>query len=134
LKIHHIGIVTSDMDEALTALDLDRNNVSEVVFDPIQKNNLYFIHLPENDLWLELIEPMSDDASTVRFAQKNGLGLHHLEIGTDELEAVEAEYQTRPGAFVLGRYTITVNSFGGQIRTLFIAVKGLILEFVKVVK
>lgn len=134
MKIHHIGIVVSDVDEALSALGLDRSNISEVVFDPNQKNNLYFIHLPENDLWLELVEPVSDDASTARFAQKNGLGLHHLAIGTDQIEKVEAQYSARSGSFVLGRYAINVNSFGGQIRTLFIAVKGLILEFVKVGK
>lgn len=134
MKIHHLGIVVSNVDEALTALGLDRSHVSETVFDPNQKNNLHFIHLPENNLWLELVEPMSEDASTAKFAKKNGLGLHHLSMGTDQLEVVEAEYMARPGGFVLGRYEINVNSFGGQIRTLFIAVKGLILEFVKVVK
>lgn len=134
MKIHHLGIVVSDVDEALTALGLDRSNISEVVFDPNQKNNLHFIHLPENNLWLELVEPMSEDASTAKYAKKNGLGLHHLAIGTDQLEEIETEYLSRAGSFVLGRYVISVNSFGGQIRTLFIAVKGLILEFVKVVK
>jgi len=134
LKIHHVGIVVSDVDEALVSLGLDRSNVSEVVFDPNQKNNLYFVYLPENNLWLELVQPMSEDASTAKFAKKNGIGLHHLAISTEQLEEVEAEYQLRPGSFVLGRYAINVNSFGGKIRTLFISVKGLILEFVKVVR
>lgn len=134
MKIHHLGIVVSNVDEALNALGLDRSDVSEVLFDPNQKNNLYFMHLAENNLWLELVEPMSKDASTAKFAKTNGLGLHHLAIGTDQIEGVASEYLARPGSFVLGRYEISVNSFGGQICTLFIAVKGLILEFVKVVK
>lgn len=134
MKIHHLGIVVSDLDEALTALGLDLSAITETIYDSNQKNNLHFIRLPENDLWLELVEPMAQDASTAKFASKYGLGLHHLSMSSNDLEAVEAQYLSRPGGFVLGRYQISVNSFGGQIRTLFIAVKGLILEFVKVVK
>lgn len=134
MKIHHLGIVVSDVDEALTALGLDRSSITETVFDPNQKNNLHFIHLPENNLWIELVEPMAADASTAKFAKKFGLGLHHLAMSADDLEVVEAEYRARPGGFVLGRYQISVKSFGGPIRTLFIAVKGLILEFVKLDK
>jgi len=132
MKIHHLGLVTKDVDEALSILGLKRSDISETVHDPVQKNNLHFIHLSENNLWLELVEPVAEDASTYRYAQKNGLGLHHLGMGSDDLEQSERAYSTTPGAFVLGRYGIHVKSFGGQIRTLFIAVRGLILEFVKV--
>lgn len=134
MKIHHLGIVTSDVDETLLALGLDRASIAETVFDSNQKNNLHFIHLPENDMWLELVEPVSDDASTARFAKKHGMGLHHLAMGSNNLENTESVYAARPGNFVLGRYAIDVPSFGGNIKTLFVAVKGLILEFVKVGK
>lgn len=134
MKIHHLGIVVTDVDEALTALGLSRSNISETVFDPNQKNNLHFIHLPENNLWLELVEPVTEDASTAKFAKKFSIGLHHLAMGTEDIEAVEATYSARPGNFVLGKYQISVDSFGGKIQTLFVAVKGLILEFVKVDK
>ena len=43
----------------------------------------------------------------------------------------EKKYENQKGAFTLGRYKIEVKSFGGKIRTLFIAIKGLILEFVQ---
>ncbi len=132
MKIHHLGIVVADVDEALNALGLDRSAISETVHDPGQKNNLHFIHLPENDMWLELVEPCADDATTARFATKFGIGLHHLAMASDDLQATEQTYSARPANFVLGRYEIAVQSFGGRIRTLFIAVKGLILEFVKV--
>jgi hypothetical protein len=134
MKIHHLGIVVTDVDEALAALGLNRLDIAETVFDPYQKNNLHFIHLPENNLWLELVEPVTEDASTANFAKKFSIGLHHLAMGTEDIEAVEAAYFVRPGNFILGRYQITVDSFGGKIRTLFVAVKGLILEFVKVEK
>ncbi|EQA70029.1 VOC family protein [Leptospira noguchii] len=134
MKIHHLGLVVTDVDEALAALGLSRLNITETIFDTNQKNNLHFIHLPENNLWIELVEPRAEDASTAKFAKKFSIGLHHLAMTTEDLETIETMYTSRPGNFVLGRYQINVDSFGGKIRTLFIAVKGLILEFVKVEK
>ena len=132
MKIQHLGIVVSNLDETLSALGLDRSAVRETVFDPVQQNDLHFIYLEGNDCWLELVEPKAPDASTARFAAKFGMGLHHLGFETDDLARAEALHADREGAFTLGRYQIEVKSFGGKVRTLFIAVKGLILEYVKV--
>lgn len=134
MKIHHLGIVTKDVPGTLSALGLTPSDISETVYDPVQKNNLHFIELPANNLWLELVEPMADDASTANFAKKNGIGLHHLAIGHDDLDQAAADYRKIPYAFELGRYKIAVQAFGGNIRTLFVAVRGLILEFVQVEK
>lgn len=131
MKIQHLGIVVSNVDEALLALGLNRDAITETVHDPNQKNNLHFIHLKENDLWLELVEPLEVNSSVANFAKKNGMGLHHLAMSSNDLEKTEKKYMEQEGAFVLGRYAINVKSFGGDIKTLFIAVKGLILEFVK---
>jgi hypothetical protein len=134
MKIHHLGIVVTDVDEALTALGLNRSCISEKVYDPNQKNNLYFIHMPDNNMWLELVEPTSKDSTTAKFASKFSLGLHHLGFSPDDLKNTEKTYTARPGNFCLGRYKINVKSFGEKIQTMFIAVKGLMLEFVKVEK
>jgi len=134
VKIHHLGIVITDLAETLQALGLDNTAIRETVFDPIQKNKLHFIYLEKNDLWLELVEPTDETASTYNFAKKFGMGLHHLGMGSNDLVASEKQYEEQESAFTLGRYHIEVNSFGGKIRTLFIAIKGLIIEFVKVEK
>lgn len=131
MKIHHLGLVTSHLDETLRAFGLSKQDIVETVYDPIQKNNLHFIPLPGNDLYLELVEPVSPGASTYNFAKMNGHGLHHLGFETADFAERERYYATRPGAFKLGQYEIEVKSFGGKIRTLFFAVKGLILEYVR---
>lgn len=131
MKIQHIGLVVSNLDETLSALGLSHAHVTESVYDPVQENTLHFVHLPENNLWLEFVEPMSDRASTAKFAEKFGMGLHHLAFESSDLVTSELLHASRPGAFTLGRYQIEVRSFGGRIRTLFIAVHGLILEYVK---
>ncbi len=131
MRIQHIGLVVSNLDETLASLGLSRAHVTESVHDPVQDNTLHFVHLPENNLWLEFVEPMSDQASTGKFAAKFGMGLHHLGLDSDDLLASEQLHASREGAFTLGRYQIQVRSFGGRIRTLFVAVRGLILEYVK---
>ncbi len=130
MKIHHLGIVVSDVDEALATLGLNRSDIKETVYDDGQKNNLHFIYLAGNDRWIELVEPTAPGSSVINFAKKNGLGLHHLAVSIKDLKSTEEIYTSRPGNFVLGRYRILVNSFGGKIRTLFTATKGLILEFI----
>jgi hypothetical protein len=132
VKIQHLGIVVSDLDETLAALGLDRSMVAETVHDPVQQNDLHFVYLAGNDCWLELVEPKSPTASTAKFAEKFGMGLHHLGFETRDLAHAESLHADREGAFTLGRYHIEVKSFGGRIRTLFVAVKGLILEYVQV--
>ncbi len=131
MKIHHLGLVVTNLDEALEALNIERSQVVETVYDSNQKNNLHFVFLEQNNMWLELVEPTAPEASTFNFAKKHTLGLHHLGIESQNLEKMETLHSQRPGNFILGRYQISVKSFGGKVRTLFIAVKGLILEFVK---
>jgi len=131
MRIQHIGLVVSDLDETLAALGLTRAHVTESVHDPVQDNTLHFVHLPVNNLWLEFVEPMSERASIAKFAAKFGMGLHHLGFDSADLVASEQLHASREGAFTLGRYQIEVRSFGGRIRTLFVAVRVLILEYVK---
>lgn len=131
MKIHHLGIVTNDVPGTLRALGLEPDAIVETVYDPVQENNLHFIALPENDLWLELVEPTSETASTAKFAKRYAVGLHHIGMASGNLEATEQTYVAMPFTYTLGRYGIEVRSFGGRISTLFMAFKGLIVEFVK---
>ena len=130
MRIHHIGIVANDVDEVLKSFNLSRADIKETVYDDNQKNNLHFIYLADNNMWLELVEPVGEGSSVSTFAKKNGIGLHHIAMKSEAIESIEEAYNKRTGNFVLGRYKIVVNSFGGKIRTLFIAAKGLLMEFV----
>ena len=118
--------------ETLQTLGLEEKDINEKVFDQNQNNMLYFIHLKKNNLWLELVEPVDQTSSIYTFANKFGMGLHHLAMQSKSLHFTEQEFQKQKGAFTIGRYKIKVDSFGGNIKTLFIAIKGLILEFVRV--
>ena len=120
----------SDLPEALSSLGLTSDDVRETVYDPVQKNKLHFVYISANDLWLEFVEPTSEEASTWTFARKFGAGLHHLGFWTEDMDVSEGLHADRSGTFILGRYQIDVSSFGGAIRTFFVSAKGLIVEYV----
>ena len=88
------------------------------------------MYINENKLWLEIIVPINENSTTYNFAKKLGLGLHHLGFTTNNLKETEKNYISRPMVFKIGNYKNKVECFGGEISTIFMAIKGLILEFV----
>ena len=130
MKIHHIGIVVSDLHRALQTFGLKMNKLSEIVKDPEQKNTLYFCYDAENHIWLEFIEPWNETSTTALFAKKFGNGIHHFGYTTNDMDRLEKEHRSIAGNFFLGRYQIHVKSFGGDIQTSFFSSNGIIMEFI----
>ena len=129
-KIHHLALVTNNLELTLNSLNIKKSDIQEVFIDHEQKNTLYFVYIEENNLWLEIIVPTNENSTTYNFAKKFGLGLHHLGFTTNNLEETEKNYVSRPMVFKIGNYKNKVECFGGEISTVFVAIKGLILEFV----
>jgi hypothetical protein len=134
MKIHHLGLATAAVDDTLAALGLSRADIVEVVEDHNQQNRLHFIHLVQNDMWLELVEPMSPTASVAKFTTRYRVGLHHLGFDSPDIDARRQEVSGQAGMFPLKSYAIDVRSFGGAIRTFFVGFHGLILEYVQRVR
>ena len=131
MKIHHIGIATNDVDSLLKVYKLKRDDITETIIDNEQKNNLHFIFLKENNLWIEIIEPVDKSSTIQNFVNKNQSALHHIGISTNNIEHENSFYSKLPSNFIVGKYRLNVNSFGGKIKTLFVAFKGMITEFVQ---
>ena len=129
-KIHHLALVTNNLELTLNSLNIKKSDIQEVFIDHEQKNTIYFVYIKENNLWLEIIVPTNENSTTYNFAKKFGLGLHHLGFTTNNLEETEKNYTSRPMVFKIGNYKNKVECFGGEISTVFVAIKGLILEFV----
>ena len=129
-KIHHLALVTNNLELTLNSLNIKKSDIQEVFIDHEQKNTIYFVYIKENNLWLEILVPTNENSTTYNFAKKFGLGLHHLGFTTNNLEETEKNYVSRPMVFKIGNYKNKVECFGGEISTVFVAIKGLILEFV----
>jgi methylmalonyl-CoA/ethylmalonyl-CoA epimerase len=85
-KIHHVGIATTDIDQALKfwkdALGLKVDRVEEV---PDQKVQVAFIPLGESEV--ELLKPTTAESATAKFLAERGGGMHHLCLEVDDLKA-----------------------------------------------
>jgi hypothetical protein len=130
-KIHHIGIVSDNIDLALNALNLNKSDINEIIDDNIQNNFLHFIRLENNDPWIEIITPKNNNSTIFNFSQKYKMGLHHMGFLCNSIQEIESKFNTNTNVVTLGTYELTVNSFGGQISTLFMSSNNLITEYVE---
>ena len=130
-KIHHIGIVSDNIDLALNALNLNKSDINEIIDDHVQNNYLHFIRLENNDPWIEIITPKNNNSTIFNFSQKYKMGLHHMGFLCNSIQEIESKFNTNTNVVTLGTYELTVNSFGGQISTLFMSSNNLITEYVE---
>ena len=84
MKIHHLGILVSDVDETLVELGLTADDIVESLYDANQDNHIHIISLLENNLMPELAQSASNKSTTARFAEKHRIGLHHLAVQVDD--------------------------------------------------
>jgi len=92
LKVDHIGIAVSNLEESLKfyteVLGLTCQG-TEVVEE--QKVRVAF--LPVGDTEVELLESTDPEGPIARFIEKNGEGIQHLAFRVDDIEAAIAALQ-----------------------------------------
>ena len=85
MKINHLGIATTGIDEALTfwadALGLD-----DVHTEVVEEQKVRVAILPIGESRIELLEPISDDSPISKFLQKRGGGIHHIAVEVNDIE------------------------------------------------
>jgi len=74
LVIHHIGIVTKNIDSFL--MNYPISNHSNIIEDPNQKALITFVNAGAGSL-IELVQPLSQESQTFLFSEKGG-GYHHI--------------------------------------------------------
>ena len=131
-NIHHIGIVSENLDLVLNTFDLPKSKIVETIDDEIQHNFLHFMRLNQQDPWLEIVIPKNNQSTVYNFSNKYKMGLHHMGILCDDIQEIESKLETNTDVVKLGKYNITVRSFGGKISTLFIANHNMITEYVEI--
>jgi methylmalonyl-CoA/ethylmalonyl-CoA epimerase len=103
MKLHHIGKVVSDMDEAVKyhKETFGLEPLGEVEIDPIQKVEVVLLNTGYGkDVTIELIKPISDDSPVNKFLKKGG-GLHHLSFEVEDIQKAIEEFREK-GAIILG--------------------------------
>ena len=103
MKLHHIGKVVKDLDEAIKyhLETFGMEPVGQRVIDPIQKVEVVALNTGYGEnLTLELICPISDDSPVNKFLKKGG-GLHHLSFEVEDIHQAIAGFREK-GALILG--------------------------------
>ncbi|MEM3008127.1 MAG: VOC family protein [Candidatus Nitrosotenuis sp.] len=110
MKLHHIGIVVSNIQESLGELTkyLKFETISLPTLINSQKVNVCFLKIGEP--YLELIEPISGDSPVSDFASKGG-GFHHLCFEVKDIHQTIEEFKNK-GARVLVK---PIEGFEGRL-------------------
>lgn len=74
LAIHHIGIVTKNIDSFLMNYPISYH--SKIIEDPNQKALITFVNAGAGSL-IELVQPLNQESQTFLFSRKGG-GYHHI--------------------------------------------------------
>ncbi|WP_418282537.1 methylmalonyl-CoA epimerase [Halorubrum sp. DTA98] len=84
MRFDHVGVATSDATELGTLFVdlLDASVAHEETFDGLR---IRFLEL-DGGGYLELLEPV-DDGTIARYLDRNGPGIHHVALATDDVAA-----------------------------------------------
>jgi methylmalonyl-CoA/ethylmalonyl-CoA epimerase len=86
MKIEHIGIATSGIDEALKfwrdALGLEVTHR-----ETVEEQKVRVAMLPVGEPRIELLEPTGDDSPVAKFLEKRGAGIHHIAVRVNDIRA-----------------------------------------------
>ena len=102
MKLHHVGIVTGDIEAAIRRHKkmFGFVPITEVVDDPIQKVSVVMLSGPEPDsVPIELIAPLSED-SPVSKILKGTARLYHLCFEVDNIEEALKKLRSQ-GAIII---------------------------------
>jgi methylmalonyl-CoA epimerase len=84
-RIHHVGIVVANLEEAYgfyrDALGLHVHKVAEVQDQGVKAALLSVGHSE-----IELLEPINPNGTVAKFLERRGEGLHHICFETDDVE------------------------------------------------
>ena len=87
LKLDHIGFVVENIEKVkklFTTIGIDSG--TDAIVNPLQKVAASFVNVGEkDDIYIELLEPASDNSPISNFLMSKGGGLHHLCFEVDDI-------------------------------------------------
>jgi methylmalonyl-CoA/ethylmalonyl-CoA epimerase len=84
-KLDHVGIVVADMEAALAFYrDTLGLPLTEYRHQPERKQDVAIFRVGEVDL--EVIHPFNDESAAGKYFAKNGAGLYHIGMETDNVD------------------------------------------------
>lgn len=97
LKLDHIGLVVEDIAKAKEVFEaIGLEGGTKAVPDALQKVTASFVNVGKADgIYIELLEPTSDDSPITNFLKKKGGGLHHLCFEVEDIDQAVKELKDK---------------------------------------
>lgn len=111
-KIDHVGMAVRSIEEARgfwEALGLEVTGIEEVEAEGVR-----VAMIPCGESRIELLEPTREDSPVARFLERRGEGIHHVCLGSDDVEADDGALR-RSGRELL-RERPTVGAGGARVQ------------------
>jgi len=86
MKIHHIGIATTELEAAASVWD-DLLGLQTAHTEEVASQKVRVCMLPVGESRLELLEPMSQDSPISKFLDKRGGGIHHIAVSVEDIRS-----------------------------------------------
>lgn len=83
--IHHIGIITDDLDGAIESYRKLGFHPGEEV--RLEDQNVDVVPIEVGGSWIELLAPLDYESGLGRFLQSRGPGMHHVAYLVEDLDA-----------------------------------------------
>ncbi len=84
-KVHHVGIVVRDMEQAMT-MYRDVLGLRVHKLETIEEQGVLAALLTLGDSEIELLQPIVADNGVARYLERKGEGLHHICFQVDDVE------------------------------------------------
>jgi methylmalonyl-CoA/ethylmalonyl-CoA epimerase len=85
-KISHVGIVVSNLEEALKSYQ-KIFGLKPAVLKDAMGGRVKVAFIPVGDDEIELLQPLDPDTSIGKFLHTHGEGIHHISLTTNDIEA-----------------------------------------------
>lgn len=83
-KIDHIGIAVRSIEEAKGFYEALGLHIEEI--EVVESEGVRVAMLPIGESRIELLEPTRDDSPIAKFLDRRGPGMHHVALGTDDVD------------------------------------------------
>lgn len=110
--VDHIGIAVHSIEEARPLYEAMGLSIERIEDVPQEKVRVAFIDC--GGTHLELLEPMGDDSPVARHLAKRGPGIHHLCLGSDDVDSDDRKL--RDAGMQVLRPEPTVGAGGARVQ------------------
>jgi len=87
MHFDHAGIATTDADRMAAQYE---SLLGAPVAHVEEFDGMSVVFLDLGDGYFELLEPLADEGAIASYLDRNGPGIHHLALATDDIEAALA--------------------------------------------